>query len=281
MQAKENSKLGRQMSGPFLAMLLSILVVSALWLFARGAWWFPTLASMHGADIDRMFLVTLVIVGTMFVLLQLTLGYFSLRYSGSKGATSIPVGVSYAAERRFALIAAAIIFLVDAGLAVMGEGAWFKLYGEAPRDALLIEVTGEQFMWNVRYPGRDGQFGRTDPRLVSSDNQLGLDRSDPAAKDDIVLLNQMHLPVNRPVRIRLGAKDVIHSFFLPNFRIKQDCVPGMKIEIWFVPNRIGEYEIACAQLCGLGHYRMRGFLTVQPQDEFEKWLAEQSVRGGI
>jgi cytochrome c oxidase subunit 2 len=155
-------------------------------------------------------------------------------------------------------------------------------------EALVVHVTGEQFAWNVRYAGPDGAFGRTDIKLIDlQSNPLGLDRSDPAAKDDVTTLNQLYLPVNRPVIVKLRSKDVIHSFGVPELRVKQDAIPGLTIPIWFVPNvttaemrtRTGnaefQYEIACAQLCGLGHARMRGFVTVQTAEEFQTWLDER------
>ena len=153
-------------------------------------------------------------------------------------------------------------------------------------EALVVQVTGEQFAWNVHYAGPDGVFGRTDIKLIDlQSNPLGLDRSDPAAKDDVTTLNQLYLPVNKPIIVRLRSKDVIHSFGVPEFRVKQDAIPGLTIPIWFVPNvttaemrtRTGnpefQYQIACAQLCGLGHSRMRGFVTVQTAEEFQKWMA--------
>ena len=144
-------------------------------------------------------------------------------------------------------------------------------------EALVVQVTGEQFAWNIHYPGPDGKFGRTDLKLLDlQSNPLGLDRDDPAAKDDVTTLNQMHLPANKPVIVRLRSKDVIHSFGVPEFRVKQDAIPGLTIPIWFIPNvttaemraKTGnaefQYEIACAQLCGLGHARMRGSSPSRP-----------------
>ena len=155
-------------------------------------------------------------------------------------------------------------------------------------EALVVQVTGEQFAWNIHYPGPDGVFGRTDIKLLDlQSNPLGLDRDDPAAKDDVTTLNQLYLPVNKPIIVRLRSKDVIHSFGVPEFRVKQDAIPGLTIPIWFVPTvttaemrtRTGnpefQYEIACAQLCGLGHARMRGFVTVQTAEEFQTWLDER------
>ena len=154
-------------------------------------------------------------------------------------------------------------------------------------EALVVQVTGEQFAWNIHYPGADRVFGRTDIKLLDlQSNPLGLDRSDPAAKDDVTTVNQLYLPVNKPIIVRLRSKDVIHSFGVPELRVKQDAVPGLTIPIWFIPtvttadmrtqkgNPEFQYEIACAQLCGLGHARMRGFVTVQTAEEFQKWMDE-------
>ena len=145
----------------------------------------------------------------------------------------------------------------------------------AENEAIVVRVVGEQFAWNIHYPGPDGKFGRTDIKLISADNPLGLDRTDPNAKDDITTINQLNLPVDRPVLVHLSSKDVIHSFGLYEMRVKQDAIPGMDIPVWFIPNRVGEYEITCSQLCGLGHFRMRGFVTVQSAADFQKWFADQ------
>jgi cytochrome c oxidase subunit 2 len=160
-------------------------------------------------------------------------------------------------------------------------------------EAVVVQVTGEQFAWNFHYPGPDRVFGRTDITLLDlQSNPLGLDRTDPAAQDDVTTVNQLYLPVNRPVIVRLRSTEVIHSFGVPEFRVKQDAIPGFTIPIWFTPTvttadmrtQLGnpdfQYEIACAQLCGLGHARMRGFVTVETDEEFQKRMeglvAEQS-----
>jgi cytochrome c oxidase subunit II len=160
-------------------------------------------------------------------------------------------------------------------------------------EALVVQVTGEQFAWNIHYAGPDGKFGRTDITMIDvQSNPLGVDRSDPAAKDDVTTLNQLYLPANKPIIVKLRSKDVIHSFNVPEFRVKQDAIPGLTIPVWFVPNvttaemrtRTGkpdfQYEIACAQLCGLGHFRMRGFVTVETPDEFQKWMDEKVKEQG-
>jgi cytochrome c oxidase subunit II len=143
------------------------------------------------------------------------------------------------------------------------------------QQATAVRVVAEQFIWNIQYPGADGVFGRTRLDLVGPDNPLGLDISDPAARDDVWTQNQLNLPVGRPVIVHLSSKDVIHSFGLPQMRVKQDAIPGIEQRLWFTPTRTGEWKIACSQLCGLGHYRMRGFYTIQTQADFEAWLTSQ------
>ena len=143
--------------------------------------------------------------------------------------------------------------------------------------AVEIRVVAQQFAWNIHYPGKDGIFGKTDPKLMDSLNPLGLDPSDLSGKDDVTTLNQLHIPVHTPIVIHLTSKDVIHSFDLMAMRVKQDVIPGMSIPVWFEAKEEGESEIACAQLCGFGHYRMRGFFTAESKEKFNTWLAEQAT----
>jgi cytochrome c oxidase subunit 2 len=148
--------------------------------------------------------------------------------------------------------------------------------GKAPEDALVIEVNAQQFEWIVRYPGPDGTFGRSRPELVNQmENPAGIDARDPAAADDIVVRNRIYVPVDRPVFLRLQARDVLHSFAVPAFRVKQDIVPGKPGSTQFVPITTGEYEIACAELCGMGHYKMGGRVFVYEPDEYERWVSSQ------
>jgi len=197
-------------------------------------------------------------------------------YHGAKGKISKGLEVAVAVVEVVLLVFYAI-------------PAWAKRVKQLPseNEAVVVRVVGEQFAWNIQYPGKDGRFGRTDPTLVSADNPLGLDRRDPNAKDDVTTINQLNIPVNRPILVRLTSKDVIHSFGLYEMRIKQDAIPGMDMPVWFIPDvttkdmrqKLGkadfDYEITCSQLCGLGHYRMRGFVTVQSQEEYDAWMAEQ------
>jgi len=240
--------------------------------------WMPPLASEHGAGIDRMLRYLMFTVGTMLILGHLVLGYFIWRFSGQSRVTHRLL--SHAAERRLSLIPVILMTLIaEGGVFALGLPVWQKFYGSAPPETMLVEVTGEQFAWNLRYAGNDGVLGRTDARLITDDNPLGVDPKDPASRDDIVWLGVLRLPVNRPVRIQLRSKDVLHSFFIPSLRVKQDAVPGMTIDIWFVPTQIGNFEIACAQLCGFGHFQMRGVVSVMSPEDFDKWKADAPTFG--
>ena len=261
-------------SGPLLAVFLAVLVLVSIWLFSQQQWWLPESASLHGIEIDRVFFVTLIISAILFILLQGGLGYLTFRF-GDKRGDRASYWIRPKLEKRFALAAGIIIFGVDVTIFALGESNWFRAWGPSPPGTSVIEVMGEQFAWNFRYPGRDGVFGKTDSTLISSSNPFGLDKTDASAADDIISINQLHVPEDKPVKVRLRSHDVIHSFFLPHQRVKQDVVPGMQIELWFVPRQPGQFEIACSQLCGLGHYRMRAFLTVESQDAFDQWLQEQ------
>jgi cytochrome c oxidase subunit 2 len=148
----------------------------------------------------------------------------------------------------------------------------------AERQSTVVRVVAEQFAWNVHYPGADGIFGRTDLLLVSPANPLGLDLQDAAARDDVTTVNELNLPVGKPVIVYLTSKDVIHSFALPQMRVKQDVIPGTVQVVWFTPVQVGEWEIVCSQLCGLAHYRMRGFYKVQPETAFRTWLTASQAR---
>ena len=264
--------------GPILAAFLVLLVILSVWLFTQRSWWMPEVASAHGPAMDRVFSAVLVITGILFVLLQLSLAVLVLKF-GRRGEGKAEYWDRPRFEKWFAIAAGVIIFGVDVTVYSLGESQWLKAWGPPPEGAALVEVTGEQFMWNFRYAGADGAFGRTEPRLISSTNPLGIDPADPAAADDILSTNQLHLATGKPVRLKIRSKDVIHSFNLPNLRVKQDAVPGMQNEIWFIPARPGQYEVVCNQLCGLAHYRMKAFLTVEPQEKFNEWLS-QVAQGG-
>jgi cytochrome c oxidase subunit 2 len=247
---------------------------------------FPVQASTHAAEVDQMtvmvhWLMLVLFVGWgaffLYVLVRFRRGANpKANYLGAKGKLSKGLEVAVAVVEVVLLVFYAI-------------PAWARRVQNLPSEseAVVVRVVGQQFAWEVHYPGPDGKFGRTDIKLVSADNPLGLDRSDPDAKDDFNSENQLHVQVNRPVLVHLSSKDVIHSFGLYEMRVKQDAVPGLQIPVWFIPTvstaemraRTGkadfDYEIACSQLCGLGHFRMRGFLVVDSADDYQKFIADQ------
>ena len=244
----------------------------------------PALASAHGGQIDGL-------IGWMHVFMLVLFvgwgGFFTyclVRFRRSRHPVADYTGVKSHTSSYLEVAVAIVEAILLVGFSIP---LWAARVDHRPSDseALVVEVTGEQFAWNMHYAGADGRFGRTDIKLIDlQSNPLGLDREDPAAKDDVTTVNQLYLPVNKPIIVKLKSKDVIHSFGVPEFRVKQDAVPGLTIPIWFVPNVTTaemrtrmknpefQYEIACAQLCGLGHARMRGFVTVETPDGFQKWL---------
>jgi len=155
---------------------------------------------------------------------------------------------------------------------------WARRVNQFPpgKEALLVHVVAQQFNFNYHLPGPDGQFGRRDVNLVSNSNPLGIDPNDPAGKDDIVTSGELHVPVDRPVIAELSSKDVIHDYFIPDMRIAGDAIPGSLIPIWFTPVKTGTYEVICAQLCGLGHYGMKGTLVVDTPQDYQAWLKERA-----
>jgi len=249
----------------------------------------PQLASEHGAALDRTLGIVHLLMLALFVGWGAFFIYLLVRFSKKRHPTASYVGVtSHTSTWLEAGVAVAEAFLLI-GLSIP---LWADRVDHfpPPGESTVVRVVAEQFAWNVHYPGPDGVFGRTDVSLIDlQSNPLGLDREDPAAKDDVSTINQLHLPAGRPALIQLSSKDVIHSFALQEMRVKQDIIPGMMIPVWFVPKvttaemreRMGNsefnYEIACAQLCGLGHYRMRGFLTVDTAEGFQQWLDEQEA----
>lgn len=245
-------------------------------IFLARVWWMPELISVHGAAIDHQMAFTLVIAGVVFFLAQVGLGVLIWQYRAKRGGKADHWHENAKLEATWTVITA-IVFI---GLAIQGNRLWASYFlTQPPPDAVAIEVTAQQFAWNFRYPGADARFGRTDPTLMndSEGNYIGLDPKDPAGRDDVVTQNIMAIPVDRPVRLILRTKDVTHSFFAPNLRVKQDAVPGMAITVHFTATKTGEFEIACAELCGMQHYKMRARLLVMREPEFESWLKQRSA----
>jgi cytochrome c oxidase subunit 2 len=244
--------------------------------------WLPPNVSTFGNEIDSLFYLVLIVTGIAFVLTEVALVYFVIRYRRRDGQKATYVHGNHRLEIAWTLVAIFAFF----GLALIQFPTWWAIKGSTPPEdkSILVEVTARQFEWHVRYPGPDGKFGKVDSALISTANPLGLDPNDPAVKDDIIApVNSLHVPVNQNILIFLKSRDkdfkeVIHSFFVPQLRLKQDALPGQTIKVWFNAIRTGSYELACAQLCGLGHYRMRAMLTVETQEQFDAWL--QKIKTG-
>ena len=238
---------------------------------------FPADISLHGHRIDDLFYLTTYLTGIAFILVVAALVYFLIRYRQREGHTAYYTHGENRGALTFHLVLGALVFIMDVAVIYNEFFAWDALWAHPPaqEDAFVVRVVSERFAWNVHYPGDDGVFGATDPALFAEDNLIGLDEWDPNAEDDLVTINNLHVPVNQPVLVELVSKDVLHSFFLPNLRVKQDVVPGLTTKIWFEATQTGNFEIACAELCGLGHYRMRGFLTVDTPEGLEAWIEEE------
>jgi len=197
--------------------------------------------------VDRLFTIILGITGVIFVLVEGALLWFLIRYRARPGHTASYIHGNARAEIIWTVVPALIVMY----LAFASQRVWAKIQGPPPPHQLEVGVKAEQFAWNIKYPGPDGQLDTA---------------------DDLETINQLHIPVGQVVLVRIQSKDVIHSFFLPQFRIKRDAVPGMTSRIWVQATETGQFEIACAELCGLGHYRMRGYLTVETPEAFKDWL---------
>jgi cytochrome c oxidase subunit 2 len=241
----------------------------------------------HGAAIDGLIGWIHVFMFILFIGWGAFFIYCLVRFRKSRNPVADYTGVTSPASKYAEIGVALVEAVILVGFSIP---LWAARVDDLPpeSEALVVHVTGEQFAWNIHYAGPDGKFGRTDVKLLDlQTNPLGLDRDDPAGVDDITTTNQLYVPVNKPVIVKLRSKDVIHSFGVPEFRVKQDAIPGLTIPIWFIPTittadmraRTGkaefQYEIACAQLCGLGHYRMRGFVNVLTAEEFQKWMDDK------
>ena len=241
------------------------------------SWWLPPDISTHGHQIDNIIILLHWFMGILFVGWGIFLAYTLWKFRARPGHTADYHGVrTHASSYVEAFVAVVeVFFLVGLSIPVWAE---MKAEPPTPQEAdVVVRIVAEQFAWNVHYPGPDGKFGKTDVSKVGGDNPLGIDWDDAAAKDDVTTINQFHFPVNKNILVNLTSKDVIHSFFLPVMRVKQDAIPGMTVPVWFEAKETGEnFEIACAQLCGLGHYRMKGFFHVDTEEGYNAWLAEQA-----
>ncbi len=215
--------------------------------------WFPENISTYGGNIDGVFSLIYYIVGFWFLLTEGALIYFIFRYRRRAGQPAAHVRGDRWSELAWVLVPAAIVLALDLGIDTAGTRVWATVKEQQPPGGVDVLVTGKQFNWNFTYPGPDRKLGTA---------------------DDITLENELHVPAGQNVHLTFQSKDVIHSFFLPNVRLKQDVLPGRTIQGWFNATKPGHYEIACAELCGFGHYNMRGFLIVHDGDDYQRWVHE-------
>ncbi len=240
-------------------------------------------ASLEGEKIDSMLLITILITGVVFIITQILLFWFSFKYQEKDDRKAFYFPHNTKLELIWTTVPA--IFLTV--LVVFGLKYWFKITGDAPKNAIVVEVTGHQFAWEFRYPGSDKVLGKKDYKLTTAKNNLGVNFDDPASFDDIHVNTTMHIPIGVPVKMVINSQDVIHDVGLPHFRLKMDAVPGIPTTQWFTPsittvdmkkktgNPDFNFEISCDQLCGASHYAMRGVIIVETMEEYKKWLSEQ------
>jgi cytochrome c oxidase subunit II len=285
----KGEKKSREQSNKMNGALMIVFLVLGL----AGAWWcneilaretlFPQeSASKEGEQIDFMFMLTLLATGIIFLATQICLFVFSYLYQEKEGRKAVYLPHNNKLEVIWTVVPAIVLSV----LVVIGLRHWFKITGDPPQNSMLVEITGQQFGWTYRYPGPDGQLGKKSYKLINiQNNGLGQDWKDKANEDD-VSPSKMFLVKDRPVKLVIGSKDVIHDVGLPHFRLKMDAVPGIPTTLWFTPKwttkemreRLNkpdfEYEIVCDQLCGASHYAMRGIIEVVSQQEFDVEMAK-------
>jgi cytochrome c oxidase subunit 2 len=239
----------------------------------------PPNASSHGFQIDHILEFCHWVMGALFLGWSAFFIFVLIRFRKRRQPTADHYGVRshISTHLEFSVVMIEAVLLLGFAIPL-----WAKRVNQFPpgKEALLVHVVAQQFSFNYHLPGPDGQFGRRDISFESTSNPLGRDPNDPAGKDDIVTLGELHVPVNRPVIAELSSKDVIHDFFLPAMRIAGDAIPGSRIPIWFTPIKTGTFEVICGQLCGLGHYSMKGTLVVDTPADYQAWLKERAELAG-
>ncbi len=251
-----------------LALAIVLLVVGSVLFHLYSPWWFTPIAS-NWDSIDTTVDITLWVTGSVFVAVNLFLAYVIFRYRYKKNRKS-----EYNPENRKLEIG--LTWLTSLGIAAMlapGLIVWADLI-KPPADSLVVEAVGQQWQWSFRFSGADGQFGKTHASFLSPDNPFGLDPADPHGQDDILInSNELHLPLGQAIKLRLRSKDVLHNFAVPQFRVKMDLVPGSVSSLWFTPTRNGRFDILCQELCGVAHFAMRGYVVIEDQADYERWLS--------
>lgn len=252
-----------------MAVALIVIVAASLAFHFASPWWTTQLAS-NWQRMDDTLSITLLITGIFFVGINLFVAYAVWRYRHRDGRRAAYEPDNRKLERRLLVgTSLAIMALLAPGLFVYAD------YVRPPDDALVVEALGQQWQWHFRFPGAGGKLGMTNVNHVSASNPFGLDPSDPVGQDNLLVTGDLHLPLNKPVKMLLRSQDVLHDFYVPQFRARMNIVPGMVTSFWFTPTKAGRYEILCAQLCGVGHYNMRGYVVVEDEATFLKWLEAQ------
>lgn len=253
-----------------LALALILIVVAALEFHYMSPWWLTPIAS-NWQQMDDALLLTFIITGVAFVVINLFVAYALVRFRHREG-------VRASADHGSSKLEWSLVIATSIGIIAMlapGLSVYAKLISP-PADAMVFEVMGQQWQWHYRLPGKDGKLGSTDVRHIGAANPFGVNPDDPAGQDDLLVDGQeMHVPLGRPVRVLLRAQDVLHDFYVPQFRTRMNMVPGMVTSFWFTPTVVGRYEVMCAQLCGVGHFNMRGQVVVDEAADYARWLAAQ------
>lgn len=242
----------------------------------------PPIASVHGHATERMFWTTMIVIGIVFVLTQILLFVYSYKYQFKEGRRAY----FFPHNNKIEIIWTVIPAIVMAALVFAGWKEWTRITGPAPKDAVVLEVMGKQFNWLVRYPGRDMKLGVVNYRLIDATNEFGFDLTDKNGIDDFVA-GEIHVPKGHPVLLKIRSRDVLHAVYMPHFRVQMYAVPGMPTKFWFTPTKTTDemraslgnpkfnYELACNQICGRGHFAMKLNIVVDEPDDYVAWFAQQ------
>ena len=254
----------------FVAIIIVMIIVASVAFHFWSPWWWTPVASNWGG-MDDTIILTFWVTGTVFIAVCLFMAYCTWRYRYQKDRKA-----EYKPEDK--KLEFHLTWLTTLGVVVMlapGLVVWHK-YVNVPKEALNVEVVAYQWGWKYRLPGEDGNLGKTDIKLVSSENPFGLNLDDPNGKDDLLVDDgDLHLQINKPVKFLLRSLDVLHNFYVPQFRGKMDMVPGLVTFYWLTPIRTGDFEVLCAEFCGTGHYAMRGRVFVDEEKKYNQWLVQQ------
>jgi cytochrome c oxidase subunit 2 len=258
--------------GIAVALMLVLVAVGSVWFHLVSPWWWTPIASNWGY-IDNTIIITFWITGVVFTAVVLFMAYCVLRFRHREGRPAHYEPENKKLEWSLAIVTAAGV----AAMLAPGLFVWYQ-FVTVPKEATVIEVVGQQWLWSFRLPGKEGRLGTTDARYVSADNPLGLNPNDPNGKDNVVIVgDDLHVPVGKPVKVLLRSIDVVHDFYVPEFRAKMDLMPGLETYFWFEPTRTGAFEILCAGFCGIAHANMRSNIVVDNESDYQAWRQKQKT----